>query len=123
MTPEEHIARAEWLISPQCTDQDPEKAYVHVRIAEFKKKYPPESGRPLPSLTARRQGDYIEVPVEGTDPYPALAPDHPLNKGSVLRESGRMHNHVNRGFCHDTCPAHGTTSTNHPRPISDNPQA
>lgn len=107
MTPEEHIERAELLLAT--TEEMEEvlglhelrihKASVHVSIATHKKKYPPEGGRPLRS----NESSNSKIPV---------------------RESGRMHNHVKGRFCLPaSCPAHGTDSSNYPRPISDNPQA
>lgn len=119
MTPEEHIERAEWLISPRCDTQNPKKAAVHVAIAFFKKQHPPESGRPRPTFQRYPTG---QVAVEGTDPYPSLPPDHPMNQGKTL-ESGNLHNHIERIPCLHTCPAYGTDSTNYARPIRDNPQA
>lgn len=54
MTPEEHIERAEWLLAltdKHGTSVKPvtvQAAEVHVRIAEYKQRFPPEAGRPLP---------------------------------------------------------------------------
>lgn len=55
MTPEEHIEHAEMLLG-QASDLVPQDGYwyssraaVHVAIADHKKKFPPDSGRPRPS--------------------------------------------------------------------------
>lgn len=124
MTPEEHIERAEWLLAFNNTegsgDEDLTKnrrvktAEVHVRIAEFKKKYPPESGRPL-----RSGVDKKSCPTVGC---PSVA-GHGDDCNVPVRSSGRMHNHMYPKHCTTMCPAFGTDSTNYPRPVADNPQA
>lgn len=48
MTPEEHVELAEKIIANYRNERDAVKAAeVHVRIAEFQKRYPPEAGRPI----------------------------------------------------------------------------
>ena len=53
MSPEEHIEMAETIISNYANESAVKAAEVHVRIAEFKKKYPPENVRPI-SRAGRR---------------------------------------------------------------------
>ena len=57
MTPEEHIEMAERIIDNYRNDADALRAAeVHVSIAFFKKQYPPDGGRPVPSSQV---SDYI----------------------------------------------------------------
>lgn len=55
MTPEEHIEQAEWLLGGGGSNSMDRgflrirKAAIHVAIANHKKKFPPDSGRPRPS--------------------------------------------------------------------------
>lgn len=50
MTPEEHIERAEWILElPNASKSGIKKAAIHVAIADHKKRFPPDSGRPRPS--------------------------------------------------------------------------
>lgn len=87
MTPEEHIKEAEDLLG--YTNQDDnldihalriQKAAVHVQIADWKKQYPPDSGRPL-----------VQYPVgqlsRGAKPYPNLPEDHELNRGRPIADN------------------------------------
>lgn len=90
MTPEEHIERAEWLLS--LTDKhgssvkpvSVKAAEVHVQIAFFKKQYPPEVGRPIQS--SGRKHNHVNTdfckpscPAYGTDStnYPRPIADSP----------------------------------------------
>lgn len=143
MTPEEHIEKAERLLALNYDHQDQattvveklriESAAVHVRIAEYKKKYPPEAGRPI-----RHVDPLTRKPVKHNHGFSEDCPEDcpvqqtPMEAGRTpsevtVRSSGRMHNHVNASFCYpygeNPCPAFGTDSTNYARPISDNPQA
>lgn len=75
MTPEEHIELAERIIDNYRNDTDALKAAeIHVRIAEFKKRYPSDAGRPVARST---MGEPEFVPL-----------------GQPLRSSGRMHDQV-----------------------------
>lgn len=82
MTPEEHIERAEWLLAlDNGNDRSVAAAAVHVAIADHKKKYPPDGGRPLQRFPMGQIG------VSGTKPYPALPDDHPMNKGRPISDN------------------------------------
>ena len=89
MTPEEHIARAEKYLADQPGtysqgELNAARAAVHVRIAEFKKKYSPDGGRPIRS--SGRMHSHVNThfcgpncPAFGTDStnYPRPIPDNP----------------------------------------------
>jgi hypothetical protein len=50
MTPEEHIEMAEKIIDNYRNDRDAvAAAAVHVAIANHKKQFPPDAGRPIPA--------------------------------------------------------------------------
>jgi len=83
LTPEQHIERAEEALE----SRDPvaiHRAGLHVALAEYKKKYPPENGRPVRS--SGRMHDHIqrrrcttECPAHNTDSnnYPRPIQDNP----------------------------------------------
>lgn len=78
MTPEEHIAKAEWyLTSEEVVNAQAAiaAASVHVQIAFFKEQYPPEAGRPVPLRSSGRMHHHVKTgwcqplacPAYGTD--------------------------------------------------------
>lgn len=92
MTPEEHIEQAEFLLAVvrkhgiHVKPVTVKAAEVHVLIAEYKQKYPPEVGRPLPVRESGRMHSHFATivcypgcPAFGTDStnYPRPIPDNP----------------------------------------------
>lgn len=67
MTPEEHIERAEWLLTYELGTDDEnryavEAAAVHVAIADHKKRFPPDSGRPRPAMPSADGQPFTDNP-------------------------------------------------------------
>lgn len=91
MTPEEHIERAENLLDLNYDSEDEapvdfqmirvQSAAVHVAIADHKKKWPPETGRPMQRFPMG------QIAPEGTQPYPRLPASHPMNQGRPIADN------------------------------------
>lgn len=86
MTPEEHIERAEAILVEwgSCSPHDAvaaQRAAVHVAIADHKKKFPSDSGRPMQKFPMG------QIAVEGARPYPGLPADHPMNRGRPIADN------------------------------------